>query len=248
VVRKATPEGLQHERDPGAEARDQPNLFSSQPGGLKVQRRERLEKPERRGDEKDEGNEGKAVPGGYRQRTHRRLKTISTPRVQHGYLPDVSDFATTWTLSRSRFDDVVAGLTAAQLNWKIHPHALSIGQMAVHVAGVEVSFVSQLLGRTVEGFADRVRLASTDGAVNDKPFPFEDSELTPELVAEALALGRSLVLEVLPEAREELRVKELVSALGPVITGDGAFARLGFHPGYHHGQAYLIRKSPDFPA
>ena len=160
----------------------------------------------------------------------------------------MSDFATTWKLSRSRLDDVLKGLDHAQLIWKIHPNALSIGQMAVHVAGVEVSFASQLLGLTLDEADLRLKAAATDGSVNDKPYPYSDEELTPEFVASTLAKGRDLVGPMIEEASAEVRAKELVSALGPVITGEGAFARLGFHPGYHQGQAYLIRMSPDFPA
>jgi hypothetical protein len=134
------------------------------------------------------------------------------------------------------------------LIWKIHPNALSIGQMAVHVAGVEVSFASQLLGLSLDEADLRLKAAATDGSVNDKPYPYSDDELTPEFVASTLAKGRELVGPMIEEASPEVRAKEIVSALGPVITGEGAFARLGFHPGYHQGQAYLIRMSPDFPA
>jgi hypothetical protein len=45
----------------------------------------------------------------------------------------------------------------------------------------------------------------------------------------------------------EFLQREIKSALGPMITGHGALARLAFHPGYHHGQAYLMLTSPDFP-
>jgi DinB superfamily len=159
----------------------------------------------------------------------------------------MSDFATTWKLSRSRLDDVLKDLDHGQLIWKIHPNALSIGQMAVHVAGVEVSFASQLSGLNLDEADLRLKAAATDGSVNDKPYPYSDEELTPEFVAGALAKGRELVGTLLEEASPEVRTKEIVSALGPVITGEGAFARLGFHPGYHQGQAYLIRMSPDFP-
>jgi len=160
----------------------------------------------------------------------------------------MSDFATTWKLSRSRLDDVLHGLDHGQLIWKIHPNALSIGQMAVHVAGVEVSFASQLLGLSLDEADLRLKAAATDGSINDKPYPYSDDELTPEFVASTLAKGRELVGPMIEEASADVRAKEIVSALGPVITGEGAFARLGFHPGYHQGQAYLIRMSPDFPA
>ena len=43
------------------------------------------------------------------------------------------------------------------------------------------------------------------------------------------------------------RAKEIISALGPVMDGVGAFARLSFHPGYHHGQIWMIKTSPAYP-
>jgi len=42
------------------------------------------------------------------------------------------------------------------------------------------------------------------------------------------------------------REVKIVSALGPVIDGTGAFARLAYHPAYHQAQVYLTRSAPDF--
>jgi hypothetical protein len=41
--------------------------------------------------------------------------------------------------------------------------------------------------------------------------------------------------------------KEIVSVLGPVITGEGAFARMAFHAAYHQGQVHMLRTAPGFP-
>lgn len=158
----------------------------------------------------------------------------------------MSDFAATWSLIRKRFDDAVLGRTPAQLNYRLHPETLTIGEMALHVAGVEISFIGQLLGQEPEGLDARLKAAATDGAVNDKPFPFEASEITPELVAEALNRARAMV-EPHINNPDPLRSVGIVSALGPVIDGTGAFARLAYHPGYHQGQVYIITTSPGFP-
>jgi len=159
----------------------------------------------------------------------------------------VSEFSLSWTLSRQRLVDTISDLNDEQLSWRIYGKSLSIGQMAVHVAGVETLFVSQLLGLELDTEASRLRSSATDGVVNDKPFPYSDSELTAARVAELMGIGKGLVEPVITDPTEAVLKKEIVSALGPVITGEGAFTRLAFHPAYHQGQAYLIRTSPGFP-
>jgi len=159
----------------------------------------------------------------------------------------MSDFLTTYNLTRARFDGAVTPLNAEQLNFKLHADALSIGQMALHVAGVEVWFCAQLTGTELSGELALLAKAATDGSVNDLPFPYADAEITPEKVAWGLAEGRKVVEALLGNFTEEVRRKELKSALGPIIDGDGAAARLCAHPFYHQGQAYLIATAPGFP-
>ena len=161
---------------------------------------------------------------------------------------DMSDFSLTWELSRGRFDAEVAGLTHEQLVWNLYPGAHSIGHMAMHVAGVEVYFISQLLGLELSDEDKRLASAAVDGVVNDNPLPYSDSEITPEFVKAALDRARALVAPVITAAEAVVREKEIVSALGPVITGAGAFARLGMHPLYHQGQVYQIKQAPGFPS
>lgn len=139
------------------------------------------------------------------------------------------------------------GLSAEQLNWRLHPDALTIGEMALHVAGVEVSFLSQLLDTPLDPLRSRIKATATEGVVNDHPFPFAPEEITPALVAEALADARARVEPVIADPTPAVRAKQIVSALGPVIDGTGALARLAFHPGYHQGQVHLIRTAPGFP-
>ena len=160
----------------------------------------------------------------------------------------VSDFEATWRLVRGRFEESVSGLTQNQLNWRLHPDSLTLAEMAVHVAGVETSFASQLTGQDLSPLETRIKAAATDGAVNDNPFPFTPEELTPTFVAEALSIGRAMAEPIVCNPTEALRSKQIVSALGPVIDGTGALCRLSFHPGYHQGQAYLIRTAPGFPS
>lgn len=159
----------------------------------------------------------------------------------------MSDFGDTWRLTRQRFDDLVTGLTSEQLNWRIHPDALTLGETALHVAGVETYFISQLTDKALDGDTARLAAAATEGVVNDKPFPFAPEEITPERIAWALAQGREMMAPHVDNLSPEMREKKIVSALGPIIDGAGAFARLSYHPGYHQGQAHLIKSAPGFP-
>ncbi|MBS1715296.1 MAG: DinB family protein [Armatimonadetes bacterium] len=159
----------------------------------------------------------------------------------------MNGFDETWELVRKRFDDAVAGLDQEQLNFRMHDGALTIGEMAVHVAGVEVSFVSQLLGEATEGVRGRVKAAATDGVVNERPFPFTSEELTPAFVSEVLDDARAYAGPVITQPSDDLLRREIVSALGPVIDGRGALARLAYHPGYHQGQVHLVKTAPGFP-
>jgi hypothetical protein len=159
----------------------------------------------------------------------------------------MSDFAASWSLSRKRFEDALDGLSQKQLNWRLHPGTLTLGEMAIHVAGVEVSFVSQLLERPLDAFSQKLKSAATDGVVNDLPFPFKKSEIEPKTVLKALDLGRGMIEPVINSPTDQLREKQIKSALGPMIDGNGALARLAFHSGYHQGQAHLIKTAPRFP-
>lgn len=160
----------------------------------------------------------------------------------------MSDFDASYQISRKRFEDAVAGLSQAQLNWRMHPGVLTIGEMALHVAGVEVWFLSQLQGRSLDDFEARLKEAATEGVVNDRPFPFAESEITPETVALALRIGRASAELGIQNPTDDLRGRTIQSALGPIIDGTGALARLAFHPGYHQGQVHLIVTAPGFPA
>jgi hypothetical protein len=159
----------------------------------------------------------------------------------------MSEFSQTWELTRKRFDDTVAGLTQEQLNWRLHPQSLTIGDMAIHVAGVEASFIAQLQERTLDEMGERLRLAATDGVINENSFPYTPDEITPEFVEAALALGRELTGSLIFNPSQAIRERQVKSALGPIFNGDGAFARLSYHPGYHQGQAHLIKSAPGFP-
>ncbi len=158
----------------------------------------------------------------------------------------MQDFIATRALSRGRLADSIKTLSQAQLNFRLHENTLTIGEMVIHVAGVEVSFASQLLDAELIPAEQKLKTAATDGAVNDLPFPYSEAEITPEFVQACLATADIWISKLYAQG-ESLRQKELQSALGPIITGEGAFVRLGFHPGYHHGQIYMITSSPNFP-
>ena len=72
----------------------------------------------------------------------------------------MSDFAASWRLSRGRFLDAIKDLNTAQLNWRLHPDSLTLGEAALHVAGVEVSFMSQLLDLELDDFGKRLKAAA----------------------------------------------------------------------------------------
>lgn len=160
----------------------------------------------------------------------------------------MSDFAASWSLSRKRLLDEIAGLSHEQLMYRIHDRCLSIGEMALHVAGVEIMFGSQIAGLSLNDFESRVKRTATEGVVDDAPFPFQPEEITAELIDQAMEAGRRIWEPLITDASVESRSVELKSALGPMISGEGAFARLGFHSAYHQGQAYLIKTAPGFPA
>ena len=159
----------------------------------------------------------------------------------------MSDFAKSWQLSRGRLKAEIEGMTSEQLHYRIHPNSLSAGQAVLHVVGVEVWFTAQLIQKELEGDLLRVAKSATAGVVNDDPFPFSDEEITMELVTWALEEGEKLLGPNIENPSPEFLSGELKSALGPIITGEGALTRMAFHPAYHQGQIYLCKTSPDFP-
>lgn len=158
----------------------------------------------------------------------------------------MTDFYETWALTRGRFDSAVQNLSAAQLQFRPYENVLTIGEMAIHVAGVEASFGCQLKNDFSDSFLAKIAMAATDGVVNENPFPIANQEISPELVNQALSAARQLIEPMVsnPDPWREIEIK---SALGPMINGTGAFARLGYHPGYHHGQVHMIVSHPDYP-
>lgn len=160
----------------------------------------------------------------------------------------MTDFATAWQLSRHRFAESVTDLNQEQLNFRLHPDVLTAGEMVLHVVGVELWFVAQLTGSELNEQDLRLTMAAVDGVVNQNPFPFSVEEICPERIASALARGQEVVKPHIENPSSEFLSKEIKSALGPIITGEGALARFAFHPAYHQGQVHLIRTSPGFPA
>ena len=159
----------------------------------------------------------------------------------------MTDFAISWKLSRHRFAESVTDLSQEQLNYRLHPDVLTAGEMLLHVVGVEIWFVAQLTGMSLNESDLRLTKAAVDGVVNDNPFPFDVTEITPAIMVEALNRGQEVVAPHIENPSTEFLTKEIKSALGPIITGEGALARFAFHPAYHQGQVHLIRTSPDFP-
>ena len=159
----------------------------------------------------------------------------------------MSDFYEVWKLARQRFLDEISTLNDEQLRWRLHDKSLCIGEMAIHVAAVEISFTSQLLGIELSEGEQRLKLACTNGVINDSPFPYTEREITVKLVFESLETARQMLEPMISNPSPEVLAGELKSALGPIITGLGALTRLSFHPAYHFGQAYQMRTHPGFP-
>ncbi len=159
----------------------------------------------------------------------------------------MTDFSKSWRLSRQRFIESVSDLNHDQLNYRVYPGALSVGEMALHVAGVEIWFISQLTGQQLNQAEIKLTKAAVEGVVNDKPFPYNAEEIGPAMVTWAMGRGEVYVAPNIDDPSAEFLAKEIKSALGPIITGEGALTRLAFHPAYHQGQVYLIRSSPNFP-
>ena len=67
------------------------------------------------------------------------------------------------------------------------------------------------------------------------------------VVARALDASKAIYEPIVLNPTPARRAAPCVSVLGPSITGEGAMARLTFHAGYHHGQAYQIKNAPGFP-
>ena len=163
------------------------------------------------------------------------------------YLISMSDFLTTYELTRGRFDDLVLKLNADQLNFRQNPNTLTAGEMALHLAGVEIWFASQLLEVELNPEDQKLAKCATEGSVNDNPFPYLVSEITTDFVKESLAKGKLAAEKIFTSPDPGIRTKSLTSALGPVINGEGAMARYAAHPFYHQGQIYMICQSPNFP-
>ena len=160
----------------------------------------------------------------------------------------MSDFHAAWSLSRGRFLAEIEGLSHAQMSWRLYPGSLSIAEAALHVAGVEAKFGAAIEGMDLDEFLTLIVKTATDGVVNDLPFPIAAETMTPEYVARALEASKGIVEPVLADPTPERRAVSLVSALGPVITGEGAMARLTFHAAYHQGQVYQLKNAPGFPS
>ncbi|RYG31905.1 DinB family protein [bacterium] len=161
---------------------------------------------------------------------------------------DMPDFHAAWSLSRGRFLAELDGLSHEQLNWRLYPGSLSIAEAAIHTAGIEVKFGCAIEGIEVPAELTRVAAAATEGVVNDNPFPYSSEEMTPEYVLSVLQASKDIVEPALLDPTAARREVTMVSALGPVITGEGAMARLTFHAAYHQGQTYQVKNAPGFPA
>lgn len=158
----------------------------------------------------------------------------------------VNGFVETWNLTRGRFSDSFAGWSHDQLHFRCFPDSMTAAEMALHVAGVEVRFSSDLLQIPLTESQKRLANCATDGSLNDNPFPFSKEEMTADFIRESLELSAEFAKKLF-EADPHVYEREIKSALGPMINGYGAMARIAFHSGYHGAQVYMTKCSPDFP-
>jgi len=100
----------------------------------------------------------------------RRIFASPQP-LDAGYVWGMSDFAASWSLSRKRFIDEISELIFGSAELAHSSESLSIGEMALHMAGTEISFGCQLSGQALEARGERLRTAATQGVVDDAPFP-----------------------------------------------------------------------------
>lgn len=160
----------------------------------------------------------------------------------------MSDFLLTYQLTRGRFDAAILPMNQSQLNFRANSDSLTPGEMALHLVGVEIWFAAQLTGADLHPDMEKLAKCATEGVVNEEAFPFSADEVTPGLITEALAAGRAAVEPLLTENSEEIRSVQIQSALGPIVDGAGAFARIAAHPFYHQGQIYTVASTPGFPS
>ncbi|MBN8689608.1 MAG: hypothetical protein J0L72_02320 [Armatimonadetes bacterium] len=152
----------------------------------------------------------------------------------------MTDFLTTYRLTRQRFDDLVRSFPEQHFHHRIVAETLTMAEMAMHVAGVEIYVITSLLVRETNEWEKRMIGCAFNGVVNNNPFPFSESEMTRESMLNALDEARKLTESVMSSGDDSIRRREIKSVLGPMIDGDGAMARLCAHPFYHQGQGYLI--------
>jgi hypothetical protein len=158
----------------------------------------------------------------------------------------MNGFADTYKISHARMLQVIEGLSDEQLRWRPHSAALSIFEMFMHVAGGEMFFAARLLGRTLSAEESRIESCARDRVINDRPFPFSDSEGSLGLLMESLQRTHELVQPMM-EDPEPWAEKRIETPLGPEDFAAGIFARIAQHPAYHTGQAWIYRSDPRFP-
>lgn len=154
----------------------------------------------------------------------------------------MTDFLTTYRLTRQRFDDAIRAFPEEHLHRRIAPDTLTTAEMAMHVAGAEVYVLHGLLQKEPTEHERRLIGCAFNGVVNSDPFPFTEQEMTTDFLLATLESSRAYTESVLAAIDDDLRKRQIKSVLGPMIDGDGAFARLCSHPFYHQGQVYLIHQ------
>lgn len=158
----------------------------------------------------------------------------------------MTDFAAIYKISHGRMLQAIEGLSTEQLVWRPHSDANSVFQMLMHVAGGEVFFASRLQGLSLSDEEKRIEACARDRVINDNPFPFPDSEASPELLVETLRRSNAMVQPMMDDP-EPWRDKQIETPLGPTDFAQGIFARIAQHPAYHTGQVWVYRFDPRFP-
>ncbi len=162
----------------------------------------------------------------------------------------MNGFLLIWEFTRERLEQSWADLSPEQLHWRMHPEAMTIAEMLLHIASAEHYMSRRMRGEEPRGSTADAKLdrAVTDSFLNDLPYPFTPEEMTQEFIHRTLAKTAAEVRPLLEKLDEEALNRRFTSPLGPEIDGVGGLKRICQHSAYHTGQIWQIRLSPGFPS
>jgi len=162
----------------------------------------------------------------------------------------MSPYGEVWRFTRERLAQALEGLTPAQLVWRPHPGACSIGEMTYHMAGSEVWFSDRLGPQppVLTPYSERIEARVRARFITDAPFPFEDADMTPDRLKTALEFSGDRFRPIVDAPTPEMLERPVETPLGATVPGVAGLWRVVQHPAYHTGQIWVYRQDPEFPA